>query len=64
MDKKEFDCPQCGDQTETLHEGYCKQCCADNQAALDQHNFRRDYWNSLSDAGKDAEIEWASRSPS
>ncbi len=31
-------CPQCGELSEQLHEGYCEQCCNDNQAALDRHN--------------------------
>ena len=32
-DKKE-DCPQCGEETETLHEGCCEDCREDNQKAV------------------------------
>ena len=62
MSDNEFDCPQCGDPTDTLHEGCCEQCRAGNQTALDHHNFQHDYWARLSAAEKDAEIKRASRS--
>jgi len=48
-----FDCPQCGEETETLHEGYCKECCEYNQKVLNDFNFRYDFWNSLTDNEKD-----------
>ena len=44
-----YDCPQCGEPTETLHEGYCEDCCRDNQAALDAHNRAFDRWEKMSD---------------
>ena len=37
-------CPQCGEATERLYEGYCKPCCQENQAALDLHNATYDRW--------------------
>jgi len=56
-----YDCPQCGDPTEVLHEGYCRDCCTDNQAALDEHNAAWDRWQSFSDAERDAAIRNALR---
>jgi hypothetical protein len=52
-----FNCPQCGEETPALHEGYCLQCCSDNQASLDSHNFQLDRWNSMNDSQRDAEIK-------
>ena len=37
-------CPQCGLETEQLHEGYCEECCRQNQEALDRHNAEYDHW--------------------
>ena len=66
-------CPQCGCDTPELHEGYCEDCCRENQAALDQHNaafddraaeraFQRDAGGAgkvpgLADWRLDAELE-------
>ena len=44
-----FNCPQCGEPTETLHEGYCEFCRAENQNRLNIHNAQYDYWNKLTD---------------
>lgn len=41
-------CPQCGEDTDELHEGYCLECCQANQTALDAHNALFDWWESLS----------------
>lgn len=54
-----FNCPQCGEQAETLHEGYCEPCRSDNQSALDGHNFKHDRWAQMSDSDRDAEIKRA-----
>lgn len=54
-----YDCPQCGEPTPDLHEGYCRECCDDNQAALDRHNTEYGAWESLTDAQRDAEIKRA-----
>ena len=54
-------CPQCGDDTPELHEGYCEDCCRDNQAALDRHNMEYDRWQRMTDAQRDAAIKFASR---
>ena len=43
----EQDCPQCGEPTLQFYEGYCEQCCLENQAALDKHNADYDYWTRL-----------------
>ena len=56
-----YDCPQCGEPTETLHEGYCAECCADNQAALNQLNAQRDEWQRLTNDQRDACIRDAIR---
>ncbi|MBW1249864.1 hypothetical protein I7860_24625 [Pseudomonas tolaasii] len=61
MSDKQFDCPQCGFQTEALHEGYCEACCTSNQAALDAHNHQHDRWARLSDSQRDSEINRAHR---
>lgn len=37
-----YDCPQCGEETETLHEGFCEDCRKQNQEALDEHNYWHD----------------------
>jgi len=57
MIKRTFVCPQCGCESNEIHEGYCADCCKDNQRSLDDHNFQFDYWNSLSDRQKQTAIE-------
>lgn len=59
--KSELFCPDCGEQVEQLFEGYCNECHNERQAALDEHNARFDWWNSLTDAEKDAQIRRAAR---
>ena len=54
-----YDCPQCGEPTETIHEGYCAECCADNQAALDQHNAAFVAWQNMTDVQRDKAIRRA-----
>lgn len=54
-------CPQCGDDTETLHEGYCLECCEGNQAALDKHNADLDAWCAKKDAERQRIIRKAAR---
>ena len=44
-----FYCPHCGEDTETLNEGYCSDCSEELQNELDQHNFEYDRWQSLTD---------------
>lgn len=55
-----YDCPQCGEATERMHEGYCEPCCQENQAALDLHNATYDRWQSMTNAERDDEIRRAS----
>jgi len=43
----ELNCPQCGEPTDQLHEGYCEECCNQNQAELDRHNHEYDHWSRL-----------------
>jgi hypothetical protein len=54
-------CPQCGEPTERLCEGYCEPCRDANQAALDEHHARADWWASLTDRQRDAQIRDALR---
>lgn len=54
-------CPQCGDDTLELHEGYCEECCCANQRALDQHNAEYNRWQRMTDAQRDAAIKFAMR---
>jgi hypothetical protein len=56
-----YDCPQCGEETPALEEGYCHECCSANQAALDAHNFEHDRWARMTDSQRDAEIKTAYR---
>jgi len=51
-----YDCPQCGEPTPELHEGYCEDCCIENQRCLDQHNAEYDRWQRMTDAQRDAAI--------
>lgn len=55
----QFYCPQCGEDTETLHEGYCEECCRENQAALDAHNASFAAWQRMSDVERDRAIKEA-----
>lgn len=56
-------CSQClQDSTmEELHanEGYCRECCQENQKNLDQHNAEYDRWEILTDQQREAEIKRA-----
>lgn len=54
-------CPQCGDDTLELHEGYCEECCCANQRALDQHNAEYNRWQRMTDAQRDAAIKFSTR---
>jgi len=54
-------CPQCGEDTPTLHEGYCADCCAENQHALDMHNHSVDRWAAITDWQREDEIRAALR---
>ena len=54
-----FTCPQCGEDTPELHEGYCRECCDDNQSRLDQHNAQYDEWERLTDKQRDDAIRWS-----
>lgn len=60
-DPHTLNCPECGEPTEELHEGYCADCCADRQAALDTHNRSYDEWMQLSDGQRAARIRTAMR---
>ncbi len=55
----ELYCPQCGEDTESLYEGYCEDCCRQNQRELDSHNTCFDRWQSLSSEQREVEIKQA-----
>lgn len=57
----EYDCPQCGEPTPELHEGYCEECCNENQRRLDQHNADYYRWQRMTDDQRDAAIKFASQ---
>ncbi len=61
MSRMRFDCPQCGEPTNSLFDGYCAECSAANQSALDAHNDQHDRWKGLSDARREAEIKRAAQ---
>lgn len=54
-------CPQCGETTEALYEGYCEECCENNQRELDDHNASFDRWQAMSDQERGDKIRQASR---
>jgi hypothetical protein len=54
-------CPQCGEPTRQLFEGYCGPCCTENQRRLDEHNAYYDAWQSMTDTQRDAAIKRACR---
>ncbi len=54
-------CPQCGEPTPDLHEGYCEPCRDANQNALDLHNAEHDRWQGMTDKQRTDEIKRASR---
>ncbi len=47
-------CPQCGNETpeDQWQEGYCVDCCTDQQRSLDEHNAQFDHWNGLTEKQK------------
>lgn len=61
MEKEMFICPQCGDDTETLHEGYCERCRTANQLELNGHIAQVEAWDRLTDEERRARIRaaWA-----
>ena len=61
MSAAQLTCPQCSEPTDTLHEGYCAECCEENQSSLDAHNFQHDRWQRLSDSDRAAEIKQHTR---
>lgn len=50
-------CPQCGEETTQLQEGYCQPCCHENQRELDLHNAQYNWWQRLTDEERLAEIK-------
>ena len=56
---EEFDCPQCGEESDQLFEGYCLDCLYQNQSELDNHNAQFDRWESLTDSQRQNEINKA-----
>jgi len=53
----ELTCPQCGEETEGLYEGYCRECCSDNQNELDSANLQYAEWESLINSQRDKRIK-------
>lgn len=56
MAERLFHCPQCGEDTNELPEGYCPECGKENQRVLHEHNLGFDRWQRLSPAQREAEI--------
>lgn len=52
-------CPQCGIETPELHEGYCLNCCVQNQTALNAHIIQFDQWQNMTGREKDLQIKAA-----
>jgi hypothetical protein len=55
----EFHCPQCGCTVDRLNEGYCDDCHDIRQTELNEHNARFDFWEKLTDRGRDYYIKGA-----
>lgn len=51
-----FYCPKCSFETDTLHEGYCKECSEAGQRETDAHNLNYTRWSRLSDDDRKNEI--------
>lgn len=56
---REFDCPQCGEKTPTLNEGYCEDCREENQRNLNEHNRSFDNWQRMNSDEREAAIRGA-----
>ena len=54
-------CPDCGEPTEALYEGYCESCRDERQRELDEWNAAHDAWSDMSDAQRDRAIRRAMR---
>lgn len=54
----ELHCPQCGESAEELHEGYCKECCNENQEVLDRHNAEHDRWERMDNERREEAIRF------
>lgn len=52
-------CPQCGCETDELHEGYCEECLEERNSELQEFLHREAWWNSLSESEKDFAINSA-----
>lgn len=54
-------CPECGEPTEVLFEGYCEACRDARQEALNNHNAREAFWNRLTKEQRDFYIKAATK---
>lgn len=52
-------CPQCGEETESLNEGYCEACTHNNYSQMAQHEYTFRRWEQLNDAQRWLEIRLA-----
>ena len=56
-----MNCPQCGEETEVFFEGYCEDCCRENQWYLDQHIAEQEHWDRLDNERREELIRDATR---
>jgi hypothetical protein len=56
-----FSCPGCGEDTETLYEGYCEECRDERQHALLLHQTEYDHWKRMSSEEREHAIRNACR---
>lgn len=52
-------CSQCGEGCLEFREGYCVDCCEQNQRELDLHNASYDRWNAMTTAEREDAIRRA-----
>jgi NMD protein affecting ribosome stability and mRNA decay len=61
VERTKLACPACGELADEFEEGVCVECRDARQAALDEHNARFDWWESLTPAERNRQIREALR---
>jgi predicted amidophosphoribosyltransferase len=50
-------CTSCGYDVDELIQGYCEECAKERQRELNEFNHRFEWWESLSDEEREAQIK-------
>lgn len=59
MKEQKENCPKCGEETQELHEGYCKPCINEMTLELHAHNSAHDHWESITSEERNRAIREA-----